>query len=1165
VNNIYVLNKSYGKIGTLSNQGANPQAPYYDDLYTQELDTGADTYQFSTTSSTYTQDLLEIGNHIMFAYKNRNELFTITSLEYSHYEGYKTIGVYAEGIGFDLLEVFMEKPSIQKNPGNDSDGDDDDDYDDEYGDPDDVWIDENGNIVYIKNRNENGDDYGSPDDVWIDEDGNICYKKNRNNRDNDSLEFKNISYSTFLNVLLKDTGWSYVCQPGLESEKHDINIRYDTNIYAILQDSIQAYEGIELEFVHEMNGNSVQKIIKAYKNGGRGSFVGKRFEYGTNVKGITKTQKVTDSEDDTVIHIGNIGVDVTYDIDFALKSAEVPEIEIGDTHYVIDNSFYPSMNIEARIGKIEVSFSDPTKNKIYVANFKKIAGSTPDNLDGDNIEDIIDDKLDDYLGDGLDDIIDDKIDDKIGDGLDDYLDNKIGEGIDDKIDEYLDDKIGEGIDDKIDEYLDSKIGEGIDEYIDNYLDDKIGEGLDGYLGEHTHDKLVHNDKELVFSMLSGSGNDGNRDYEYDHVRLTANDFFISYHANDYKYEWADISIDRTNRLIGDNTVNSATVFTDVSRMIPKYDNVLHIGSPEYRWAGIYSNYIDAANSVNSPRYFGYNYQVRFDRDDMRNVTKVTDKQDLLDFIINKVNVYKYSSKEIDDVNNAPDDFPYQEYYGLLAEDFTTHNSGTDCGGSEIAYNIIKALITDDTNNDGEQNQNDGHNKHTYNLPALVTALIGAFQQHVENGDDGDSGGENGGGDHSKCAEKEWVEEWCSNLELADKEMYKRLDALEAGGGSNIDLSAYATKKYVDDAIDAIEISGGGISDTVENLTVTDTLKTTKITEATRNTGVWFYSKLIALYDTIIEGKLRVYGGINVTQGDSSFKKLDCTSLTINGVPFGGGDGDTDSVLDTLTVRKIQGPEPEEGQYNWVTFEDGIKASHINCPEHDSNQVIFFGNNVSMHNDLSVHGNIVMAESDCLVETPKTYTNSIYPYERRSDGSSYYYNDLGIDFSYKTINNGNTSSESGQLRLVASSGDVLCIGDLWVGSAYRIYGTLATNSDRSLKENIRYIDDLIMTTSNDCLEKTDLHDFIVNQINLCEFNYIGNESDKIGFIANEYEGTKVGDKIVSRQGEDNLLTYDLNNLVFATIGALQEEARIKDEKIANLEARIARLEEMLNNN
>lgn len=382
MNNIYVLNKSYKKIGTLSNQGANPQAPYYNDLYVQELETGADTYQFSTISTSYTQDLLEIGNHIMFAYKNRNELFTITSLEYSHNEGYKTIGVYAEGIGFDLLEVYMERPEVPET----EEGEDN-------GGSDKIYIDEDGNIIY-----DSDGDGETGGDITIDGDGNIIYTPSKNNKKNDSLEFKNISYPTFLKMLLKNSGWSYVCQPGLESVKHDITVKYDTNIYAILQDSMQSYRGVELEFVHEYNGGRVQKVIKAYKDGGRGSFVGKRFEYGKNVRGITKTQEVANSEDDTVLYIDNIGVDVRYDVDFALKSAEVPEIEIGDTHYVVDKDFYPPMTIKARIGKIEVSFSDPTVNKIYLANNKRISGSAiEDEFNEDDIKDIIDDYNDDIV------------------------------------------------------------------------------------------------------------------------------------------------------------------------------------------------------------------------------------------------------------------------------------------------------------------------------------------------------------------------------------------------------------------------------------------------------------------------------------------------------------------------------------------------------------------------------------------------------------------------------------------------------------------------------------------------------------------------------------------------------------------------------------------------
>jgi hypothetical protein len=165
---------------------------------------------------------------------------------------------------------------------------------------------------------------------------------------------------------------------------------------------MQSYRGVELEFVHELVGGRVQKVIKAYKDGGRGSFVGKRFEYGVNVKGITKNQEVANSQDDTVLYVDNVGIAVSYDVDFALKSAEIPEIEIGDTHYVIDNDFCPPMQIKARIGKIEISFSDPTRNKIYLANNKRISGSAiEDEFDADDIKDIIDDY--DGYDDGYDD------------------------------------------------------------------------------------------------------------------------------------------------------------------------------------------------------------------------------------------------------------------------------------------------------------------------------------------------------------------------------------------------------------------------------------------------------------------------------------------------------------------------------------------------------------------------------------------------------------------------------------------------------------------------------------------------------------------------------------------------------------------------------------------
>lgn len=162
-----------------------------------------------------------------------------------------------------------------------------------------------------------------------------------------------------------------------------------------------------------------------------------------------------------------------------------------------------------------------------------------------------------------------------------------------------------------------------------------------------------------------------------------------------------------------------------------------------------------------------------------------------------------------------------------------------------------------------------------------------------------------------------------------------------------------------------------------------------------------------------------------------------------------------------------------------------------------------------------------------------------------------------------------------------------------------YNNITNLSDESTKENIRYLDNSSMAMTygrninndsivvykenletrnyndEELLEKSDLYDFIVNQVKICEFNYIDDNAKKIGFIADEYEGTKVGDRLVSMEeftkvdhdGQvietNELLTYDVSNLLFATIGALQEEVHIRDEQINELESRMELLENKLN--
>ena len=1073
MNNIYILNKNYKQIGVLSNQGANPQAPYYEDLYIQELDTGADTYQFSTISSKYTQDLLEIGNHVMFSFNNRNEIFTITSLEYSHYEGYKTIGVYAEGIGFELLEVFMERPPIKEYPSKD-----DDNTDDEYANPNDIYIDKNGNIIYDK------DGSGPPkkDDVYIDEDGFIIYKPDKKKEKNDSLEFKNISFPTFLKILLKNTGWKYTCQSGLSSVKHNISVRYDTNIYAVLQDSMQAYRGVELEFVHEMRNGKVQKIVKAYKDGGRGSVVGKRFEYGTNVKGITKTQEVTDSEDDTVLYVDDVGVKVYYDVDFALKSAEIPEIEIGDTHYVIDKDFYPPMTIKARIGKIEISFTDPTKNKIYLANNKNIRGSS----DEEDIRDVLDDYFDDEYGD----------------------------------------------------------------------DPGYGDPAD-----HDHCRLISRQWDEDYCMTFGSlpglntGKTGNRAYfefrDYD-VMFSVSDEYKPNH-------WLEISLTRSPEFVGsdfepgagNDDCHGAYIYNSSGDLIPESDNRQFIGRSDKRWHEIYAKNLYAATSldtnyvytkqvhasdrletytVQSPIYF-----LPFDRKDMIDVSEINDssevsKQDLLDFILNDIKLHEYMHKE-EDADNKEDGLPKSgTYLGLLSEDYMDHRSDLECDwkNSKVAKLIMREMIYSDSNNNGIYDGDDAHETHVYNLPALVVALIGAFQQHVENG--GEDGGSNPGD---------------GGLGIPEGVITYTEDPIP-GNGYRLDFNADRT--YVNDLL----IANDGMN-VIGNLNTQGRIVASNGLDVY---GLGIFRESLSVYKglAVHNGSFTVTNGNITANGDATVKKLTCDSLTVNGKEINGTGSLNIPEGDTISVKKIIGGNPAEGErLKYVEFEDAIAVKKIFHPEGDGS--------VEWENDMDVNGSLSVYDDTHIDGDLYVYGSISYGIDP-PNGSNLISNPE-IEFKYTTSHNGTSTTVNSEMYLRASS--VVVPGKLWVTNG--IYGNVASGSDISLKENIRYIDDLVKTTNDDLLEKTDLHDFIVNQIDLCEFNYIGDDSDKIGFIANDYEGTKVGDKIVSRNGKDNTLTYDVNNLLFATIGALQEEVRIRDEKIASLEARLAKIEEMLgiNNN
>lgn len=62
----------------------------------------------------------------------------------------------------------------------------------------------------------------------------------------------------------------------------------------------------------------------------------------------------------------------SYEIPVYMTEEKYETIDVGDTNYVVNNKFNPPIQLESRITKFEISFTDRSKNKVTLANFKEV-------------------------------------------------------------------------------------------------------------------------------------------------------------------------------------------------------------------------------------------------------------------------------------------------------------------------------------------------------------------------------------------------------------------------------------------------------------------------------------------------------------------------------------------------------------------------------------------------------------------------------------------------------------------------------------------------------------------------------------------------------------------------------------------------------------------------
>ena len=414
VSNVFILDKNLKTKLILSINGHNT---FFKDLYDLDLSTGTESYEFSTTA----EDINE-SDYIMFHYHGDYKLFQIIDIEQEHREGKIITSVYGESACLELLNgvtdpiMNEEGKALSMTAGEFIDrvltrsdwqrkkyssSLDNKVVDVKIEKTRQIWpviqeyMKEFGYEITTRVKYENGYVKKKYIDVYAEgELGNKTCKRFEYNRNVKGIVKKKNLYD-FCTALI------------LETKQDTQGIMYGIKDGNVLKPKDGIIKGPDANAVCAVDNN---KIYNA----------GKDWIYG--VYEDNDSGSGTEAVEKAVEELKRRSVPkFDYECDTAVSYKEYENINIGDTVYVIDHTFNPIITLEARVGKLEISFTDRDNCKCTLSNYKEI--KTRITADDSHIKELLDKTTIQY-GDK------DKGQDEIT-LKDDYLDTK------EKVDELL--------------------------------------------------------------------------------------------------------------------------------------------------------------------------------------------------------------------------------------------------------------------------------------------------------------------------------------------------------------------------------------------------------------------------------------------------------------------------------------------------------------------------------------------------------------------------------------------------------------------------------------------------------------------------------------------------------------------------------------------------------
>lgn len=359
---IYILDNKKYNIGSIDTETSNIS----NDKFIQYLETGAFTYEFDIILDGNNSEILEEKNYMVFYWRNKLKMFQIETIKDTEGILYVTRNVYAVPCTLELYQNHVRPITIEGTVETCLTS---------------ILQDTNFKVGTI-----------SPTLANIGKSMNITSITPVYTVLQDLISlFDNIELDIRIERISSIQGkyefYIDVYNNGELGNKTDLRIEYNWNEYGLKKtsDGSNYYSGLIAQGKNGITFSDISwdvyrgdplnkplgqdylvdpKIHEIYNNGGK------------YILGSYNSDSATTPIDllwETYEKLQEVkSIKVNFEVPIYLEKSEYENIDIGDTVQVFNPKFNPDITLAARVGTLQISFTDPAQNKITLSNYKSI-------------------------------------------------------------------------------------------------------------------------------------------------------------------------------------------------------------------------------------------------------------------------------------------------------------------------------------------------------------------------------------------------------------------------------------------------------------------------------------------------------------------------------------------------------------------------------------------------------------------------------------------------------------------------------------------------------------------------------------------------------------------------------------------------------------------------